>query len=123
MLVSKPQFICQKFRNYKASQKDKAIIKEFLNDKGIIVVPVHDNSNAFEAFNRECLMIECVGLNKLCNKYKGTSYNLKKWKPIKRKNFGLMVIYCAYKRYIIDINEWLMPIKMGAIVTVNNNKK
>ena len=105
--------------NKKPDVKDKAIITEFLNDKGIVVIPIHDNSNCFETFNRECLMIECIGLEKLCNKIHGTSYGLENWSENKRKNFGLMVLYSTYKRYI---NERLMPVKMNEILTRECNK-
>ena len=97
--------------------KDNAIITEFLNDKGIVVITIHDNSNCFETLNRECLMIECMGLEKLCNKISGTTYGLEGWNKNKRKNFGLMVLYSTYKRYI---SERLMPIKMNEILLRRN---
>ena len=98
----------------KPSHKDKVILREFRNDKGILIIPVYDSSNHFEALNRECVMIESRGLDNLCNKVRGSSYGLDSWNSYKRCNYGYMLLYGAYKRYI---SERLMPIKINELLT------
>ena len=81
--------------------KGNIIANNWRNGMGIYVVSGFHCSTNEESFNREAAVIDCIGLDKLTNKIKGTKYgNIVKWNDIKTYNYGMFLLYTLYLKFI-----------------------
>ena len=81
--------------------KGNTIANNWRNGMGIFVVSGFHCSTNEESLNREAAVIDCIGLDKLTNKIKGTKYgNIRKWDKIKTYNYGMFLIYTLYLKFI-----------------------
>lgn len=78
-------------------------MKELLEEEGVVIVTGFQDSSNYMAHNREAAMMDWVGLENLTNIRKGSYYGeTEEWNTIKKKNYGMMVLFSLFKNYLND---------------------
>ena len=79
------------------TEKDQAILDSWRNGMGIHVFRGFECSTNEESLNREASIIECIGLDKLTNRNRGTfSGSITGWSKTKIHNYGMFILYVLY---------------------------
>ena len=79
-----------------------AICSCWNNGGGVYCIEIEPESTTFEAHCRETAMICAVGLKNLENKNAGSLYGImRNWSSIKLRNYGEMILFLAFKNFIV----------------------
>ena len=95
--------------------KLKFILNEMEKGNGILILRSHDGSTSFESHNREAAMLDGLTLENLTNINRGVMYGIEDWCTNKIRNYGIMLLYFMYKRYIDEQNQ---PIFLEELMTI-----
>ena len=99
--------------NDRFNENGKLIKMNWENGKGVHNFRGFECSTREEALNREAALIECIGIENLANKNKGTfSGGIRNWKQVKINNYGMFILYVIYMG---NIYSNMMPIMYNDI--------
>ena len=72
------------------------------NGGGVMCVQLESDATSNEAHCREAAMISALGLDNIANKISGAAYgDMKNWSIEKLNNYGEMLLYLAFKSFIV----------------------
>lgn len=81
--------------------------------KGIICVHLFHNIIPAEAFTREGLIIEAIGIKNLTNRKKGEFYGLcRTWPMRDRRKLGTALLYKALQIFLAEGENQILPIDL-----------
>ncbi|XP_054159583.1 putative uncharacterized protein DDB_G0282499 [Oppia nitens] len=90
-------------RRNKLSPKNDKILDIWRNGKGVVSLHCFHDITSDEAFARESMIIDAIGLRNLTNQISGQKRHsmTKKWNDRKRKIFGSYLLFKAYHIYLV----------------------
>ncbi|CAH2292911.1 ankyrin repeat and LEM domain-containing 1, partial [Pelobates cultripes] len=99
-----------KGRNKQMCAKVQHILDIWKSGQGVISLHCFQNTIPVEAYTREACMVDAIGLKMLTNQKKGVYYGqLQNWKPARRRNLGVHMLYRALQIFLAEGERQLRP--------------